>query len=198
MINVLKVLVLVIMTTMTTGCIAHYKMDAANFIDITRIESSKSPDAVKVYVGNYRFKGSSGFGNITAQGEISPWLKKGVVDVLKDVSFVDNPRIADIVIVPVEYNYAWAIITSTLLLELNGKQVKLIARHREFEGMGLFLDDVTFNRYMLGLSDLLKRVLENSVTGNHIDLSKVPSEIKGTFRVKGGKFTHMENIKVKQ
>ena len=196
MINVLKVLVLVIMTTMTTGCIAHYKMDAANFIDITRIASSKSPDAVKVYVGNYRFKGGLILGNITAQGEISPWLKKGVVDALKDVSFVDNPRIADIVIVPVEYVYTHAWLESALLLDLNGKQVKLIAKHEDL--WGRFLNDVFFNNLMLGLSDLLKRILETSVTGNRIDLSKVPSEIRGIVRSKGGKFTHMENIKVKQ
>jgi len=187
-------LVVGIMAVMTmTGCIRHHVMDASNFIDMAQIKSSKSPDAVKVYVGKLDFKGGSVY--ITKEGELSPWLKKGVVDAIKDISFVDSPRIADIAIIPVEYGYAHAIITSTLLLELNGKQVKLIAEH---ENLLRFIDDKSFNNHMLGLSDLLKRILEKSVIGNHIDLAKVPSEIRGIIRTKGGNFSHMERIRVKQ
>jgi hypothetical protein len=190
----LKVLVLVAVTIAMAGCVRHYAMDAANYIDMTRIASSKNPDAVKVYVGNLRFKGSSGFGNITAEGEISPWLKKGIVDALKDVSFVDNPQIADITIIPVEYNFAWTTITSTLLLDLNGKQVKLIA---VVSSQIRPADDKTYNAYMLGFADLLALILKDSVTGNRIDLTKMPKEIRALARMEGPRYVGIENIKTK-
>jgi hypothetical protein len=189
----LKVLVLVVITITMTSC-AHYVMDAANYIDMTHIASSNNPTAVKVYVGNYRFKGGSGFGNITAEGELSPWLKKGVANALKDVSFVDNPQIADITIIPVEYNYTHAFLRSTLLLDLNGKQVKLITVANE---QIRIINDKDFERHILGLADLLALILKDSVTGNRIDLTKVPVEIRSLAKMKGGQYVGIENVKIK-
>jgi hypothetical protein len=186
-------LVTIVVTITVTGC-AHYVMDAANYIDITKNAGYSSPNAVKVYVGKLHFKGSSGFGNISAEGNMSPWLKKGVVDALKDVAFVDNPQIADVTIIPIEYDYTHAFVRSTVLLDLNSKRVKLIVVHNN---QLRFIDDMSFNAHMLGIADLLGLILKNSITGNRVDLTKVPKEIECIAKSKGGQYLHIENIKTK-
>lgn len=89
---ILKVLMLAIAVMAVTGCGGHYALD--KYIDRSQLAGSNEPNAIKVYVGKHNFNDGTGHSlqltRSVAEGEISPWIKKSLIDVIGNIRFVDS------------------------------------------------------------------------------------------------------------
>ncbi|MEW6741091.1 MAG: hypothetical protein AB1325_14475 [Nitrospirota bacterium] len=124
MMRFLKVLGLVAAIMMVSGCGGHYVLDG--YIDQSQIVSSDDPNAIKVYVGEYRFNdgpgGPQSLNKSTAKGEISPWIKKALVNEIGNIAFVGGKEKADIIIETqkVEFNVGPK---NVILTNINGNSL---------------------------------------------------------------------------
>ncbi|MEW6739978.1 MAG: hypothetical protein ACOYU2_06000 [Nitrospirota bacterium] len=134
MMRFLKVLGLVVVVVIVSGCGAHYVLDG--YIDQSQIVSSNDSDAIKVYVGEYRFNDEPGhkfrIGHRSAEGEISPWIKQAIKKEFGKVNFVDDKAHSDVAIETkrVEFNAGWNGIHTRITSNVNNKMfiVDLYAR----------------------------------------------------------------------
>jgi hypothetical protein len=187
MFSFLKVFGLVAVVIGLMGCGGHYVMDG--YIDQNQIVSSNSPDAIKVYVKKLNFNdgpgGPQSLNKSTAEGEISPWIKKAIKDEVDNVNFVDNKQHADIVIEPqrVEFNVgAWGP-KNLIGAMVNNQEITVVAYGKTNNGLSP-LNNMQFSNMLMASSKLLVYALKQSisVTNGKVVILNIPKKINATFR----------------
>lgn len=197
MIRFLRVLVLVVVMVTAIamgGCAVYYKVD--NFIDPDQIRSSNKPDAVKVYVGKYRFSDGPGgpltIGKTIFEGEMSLWIKKALLDEISNINFVEDKKNANIIIEPQNVSIDKGALGGKFKLSVvvNGQNIKIITQMKTRYFMDLAVQNnedgcnATF-----ATATLLAQTIKNSMTiaGNSISIGNLPVKIEAAFKIRRGK-----------
>lgn len=182
----MKILGLAAVVMVVSGCGGHYVMDS--HIDPGQIAGVDSPDAIKVYVGQCSFNDGAGLSFAlnysSAEGEISPWIKKSIVDVIGNIKFVDDPKDADIVIATkkVEFSVAAWGVRTIITSDINKNEMKAISYSHSNMNIAPanaknYRDRLTVASHMLATA--LKKAIV--IHDNKIILTDIPQAIEGHF-----------------
>ncbi|MDI6729123.1 MAG: hypothetical protein QMD44_09410 [Thermodesulfovibrionales bacterium] len=185
--GILKVLVLVIGVMVVSGCGGHYVLD--KYIDQNQIVSSNDPNAINVYVGGCKFNdgpgGPQSLNKSTAEGEISLWIKKALVEEFGKVTFVDSKQQADIAIETkkVEFNVGGWGPKNRVTSVINCKEITVVAYGKTNNGLSP-INNIQFSNMLMASSKLLAQTLKQSISivNGKTTVSNLPKKIEATFR----------------
>jgi hypothetical protein len=201
--SLLKVLVLVVGLMAVTGCGGHYVLDN-KYIDPSQIVSSNEPDAIKVYVGEYRFNDKRGspicLNCSRAEGEMAPWIKRAVKEYLKNIYFTDKKQDASIVIetTKISFDADWTSAASNGYFTVNGNPLRIKVNSRS--GGDFIAREPHFKNAVESISILLARAIKDSLTvaGGSINITNFPTYIHAWFKIKDDNTPKIYDVEIER